>query len=157
RRTGWPARRPGAGPGGCPHTPRSAGSPPQRCRPLRYRRTRLARRHGTQGGHLGAVPLPFETMTQTTGAVPVEQPDPPVPAGRGRLVSVVIWTVVAGFALWAVVRLFGLEHGYPFIQLVSFTPYVAVLAVPVAVVALLLHRWPAAAVAGLVTVALAWA
>jgi len=94
-------------------------------------------------------------MTQTTGAVLADEPDPPPPVRRGRVLPVAIWTVVAGFALWAVVRLFGLEAGYPFIQLISFTPYLAALALPVPLVALVLRRWPAAAVATLTVAALA--
>jgi endonuclease/exonuclease/phosphatase (EEP) superfamily protein YafD len=94
-------------------------------------------------------------MTQTTGVVPAQEPEAPSPVRRSRALGVAIWTVVAGLALWAVVRLFGLERGYPFIQLISFTPYVAALAVPVPLVALALRRWPAAAVATLATAALA--
>jgi endonuclease/exonuclease/phosphatase (EEP) superfamily protein YafD len=67
---------------------------------------------------------------------------------RGRtVVTVAVWLVVAGFAVWALVRVLGLEGGFPFIQLVSFTPYVAGAAVLVPPMALLLRRWPAAAVA----------
>ncbi|HKT05714.1 MAG TPA: endonuclease/exonuclease/phosphatase family protein, partial [Rugosimonospora sp.] len=34
----------------------------------------------------------------------------------------------APFAAWAVVRLFGLERGWPLVPLVAFTPYAAALA-----------------------------
>jgi endonuclease/exonuclease/phosphatase (EEP) superfamily protein YafD len=94
-------------------------------------------------------------MTQTTRAAQIEEPDTPVPVRRSRALSIASWIVVAGFGLWAVVRLFGLERGYPFIQLISFTPYIAALAVPVPLVALVLRRWPAAAVATLTVTALA--
>ena len=62
---------------------------------------------------------------------------------RAPVVTVASWLVVGGFAVWALVRVFGLEGGYPFAQLVSFTPYVAGAAVLVPPVALLLRRWPA--------------
>src|SRR5256884_4338761 len=64
---------------------------------------------------------------------------------RAPAVTVASWLVVGGFAVWALVRVFGLEGGYPFAQLVSFTPYVAGAAVLVPPGALLLRRWPAAA------------
>jgi endonuclease/exonuclease/phosphatase (EEP) superfamily protein YafD len=93
-------------------------------------------------------------MTQTTEEL-TEQPDQPVRRRRSAVLTVVIWTAVAGVALWAVVRSFGLESGYPFVQLISFTPYVAALAVPVPLLALLSRRWAAAAVAALALAALA--
>jgi endonuclease/exonuclease/phosphatase family metal-dependent hydrolase len=48
---------------------------------------------------------------------------------------------------WAVVRLFGLERGYPFVPLLAYTPYVAAGAVIPLVVAVALRRWVAASVA----------
>jgi endonuclease/exonuclease/phosphatase (EEP) superfamily protein YafD len=75
-------------------------------------------------------------------------------APGGTLVTVAVWVVVAGFAIWALVRVFGLEGGFPFLQLVSFTPYVAGAAVLVPPVALLLRRWPAAVVAAVAAVTL---
>ena len=51
------------------------------------------------------------------------------------------------WAAWAVVRLFGLERGYPFVPLVAYTPYVAACAVVPLVVAVALRRWVAASVA----------
>jgi endonuclease/exonuclease/phosphatase (EEP) superfamily protein YafD len=72
----------------------------------------------------------------------------------GRPVTIGAWAVVAGFAVWAVVRVFGLEQGFPFIQLIAFTPYVAGAAVLVPLLALALRRWPAAVAAGVVATAL---
>ena len=51
------------------------------------------------------------------------------------------------WAAWAVVRLFGLERGYPLVPLVAYTPYVAAGAVVPLVVAVALRRWVAASVA----------
>jgi endonuclease/exonuclease/phosphatase (EEP) superfamily protein YafD len=51
------------------------------------------------------------------------------------------WLVLAPFAVWAVVRVGGLERGYPGFQLVSFTPYVAIASVLPVALALALRRW----------------
>ncbi|HEU5062493.1 MAG TPA: endonuclease/exonuclease/phosphatase family protein [Solirubrobacterales bacterium] len=55
------------------------------------------------------------------------------------------------------VRLFGLERGFPLVPLMAFTPYAAVAALLVAGVAVALRNWAAAAVAGLATLCLALA
>jgi endonuclease/exonuclease/phosphatase (EEP) superfamily protein YafD len=65
------------------------------------------------------------------------------------------WLMLTPFAVWAVVRVFGVERGYPGFQLVSFTPYVAVLSLFPVAVALLLRTWWAAAAATVVTLVLA--
>jgi endonuclease/exonuclease/phosphatase (EEP) superfamily protein YafD len=70
--------------------------------------------------------------------------------------TVLAWLLALGCAAWAAMRLFGLEHGFPLVPLVAFTPYVAVAAVAVVVIAILLRRrLPAlvAAVSALVLVA----
>jgi endonuclease/exonuclease/phosphatase (EEP) superfamily protein YafD len=54
-----------------------------------------------------------------------------------------------------VIRLFGLERGYPLIPIIAFTPYAAVVGLMVAGVALALRNWAAALVAGLATLCLA--
>jgi endonuclease/exonuclease/phosphatase (EEP) superfamily protein YafD len=61
------------------------------------------------------------------------------------------------WALWTLVRLLGLESGFPLVPLMAFTPYAAVAALLVAGVALALRNWAAATVAGLVTLCLALA
>src|SRR5262249_42316541 len=99
-------------------------------------------------------------QTEPTGAgQPTEagEQEPAGPTRRrpGRPVTIVLWLVVAGFASWAAVRGFGLESGDPFIQFISFTPYVAAAAVLPLTAAPVPRRWLAAVVAGLVTVALA--
>jgi endonuclease/exonuclease/phosphatase (EEP) superfamily protein YafD len=68
---------------------------------------------------------------------------------------VAAWVLIAPFVLWAVVRVFGLEHGYPGFQVVSFTPYVAALSLVPLALALALRQWWAAAAATAVTLVLA--
>ena len=71
-----------------------------------------------------------------------------------RALTVALWLAAVPCALWALVRLFGLERGYPAVQLLAFTPYVAVAAVVVAAVALLTRRWAAGVVAAVAAVSL---
>ncbi|ROO88374.1 endonuclease/exonuclease/phosphatase (EEP) superfamily protein YafD [Actinocorallia herbida] len=70
----------------------------------------------------------------------------------GRWKTVVAWVIVAPFALWAAVRLSGWDATFRWVQLVSFTPYVAAASVVVPVIALVLRR-RAPAVAGAAVVA----
>ena len=53
---------------------------------------------------------------------------------------VVVWVLVGLCAGWVVLRLLGLERGYPLVPLVAFTPFVAAAAVAVVVVAALLRQ-----------------
>ena len=62
--------------------------------------------------------------------------------------------VAAPFVVWAAVRLLGLEPGWPVVQLVAFTPYVAGAAVLATAALLTMRRWWAGAVAGLAALAL---
>ena len=66
-----------------------------------------------------------------------------------------IWVAVLPVALWAPVRLLGLDSGFPLVAMMAFTPWVAVLALLLAGVAVALENWAAAALAALTTVALA--
>jgi len=91
-------------------------------------------------------------MPETATLAEVE-PVPAVPRRR-RLVGTVVWLAVAPFAVWAVVRLFGLERGYPAVQLIAFTPYVAAVAWIPALAAGLTRRWRAVAVAGVAVLVL---
>ena len=68
---------------------------------------------------------------------------------RQRLAAAACWSLTAAVAAWALVRLFGLERGYPLVQLVAFTPYVVLVGLAVLVLDAVLRRWWAAAVAGL--------
>jgi endonuclease/exonuclease/phosphatase (EEP) superfamily protein YafD len=83
-----------------------------------------------------------------------EEPAAPVRVRRRVWLTVAVWTVVAGFGAVALVRLLGLDSGYPLIQLVAFTPYVAGLCVLVPVGAALVRRWVAALAALAVSVSL---
>ena len=66
-----------------------------------------------------------------------------------------VWVVVLPVGLWTLVRVFGLEAGFPLVPLMAFTPYVAVAAFLVAGVAVALRNWAAATVAALATFCLA--
>jgi endonuclease/exonuclease/phosphatase (EEP) superfamily protein YafD len=72
-----------------------------------------------------------------------------------RVTAALAWAVAAGFAVWAVVRLFGLDSGYPAVALVALTPYVAALTVVAAVLMLALGQRLQAAAALACAVALA--
>ena len=72
-----------------------------------------------------------------------------------RVRPIVAWLLVAGCAAWAVVRLFGLERGFPLVPLVAYTPIAAGAAVVVIVVAAVLRQRAAALVAAALAVALA--
>lgn len=63
--------------------------------------------------------------------------------------------MVAPVALWALVRGFGLDRGFPLVPLMAFTPYAAIGALFAAGVAVALRNWAAVAVAGLATLCLA--
>jgi endonuclease/exonuclease/phosphatase (EEP) superfamily protein YafD len=66
-----------------------------------------------------------------------------------------IWLAVLPVAAWTIIRVFGLDGGFPLEAMMVFTPYVAVAALLVAGVAAALENWAAAALAGLATFCLA--
>jgi endonuclease/exonuclease/phosphatase (EEP) superfamily protein YafD len=70
------------------------------------------------------------------------------------LLRAALWALVAILAGWAVVRSLGLEHGYPLVPLLAYTPYVAIGAVLVTVAAALRRDRAAAVVAGLAALVL---
>ncbi|GAB3955478.1 hypothetical protein GCM10027614_64920 [Micromonospora vulcania] len=81
---------------------------------------------------------------------------PPAPTRRralARIGTVLCWSAVAPTALWATVRLAGLDRG-PLVQALAFTPYVAGWSVLALGLALALRRWWPAAIAALTAVAL---
>jgi endonuclease/exonuclease/phosphatase (EEP) superfamily protein YafD len=86
-----------------------------------------------------------------------EGDNPPLPPSdaRARLVSALLWLAAAPLVAWAIVRAFGLESGYPLVPLIAYTPFVAIAAVLVLVVAAALRRSLPAAVAGSVALLLA--
>ena len=65
-----------------------------------------------------------------------------------------IWVAVVPIAIWTVIRLLGLEGGYPLVAMMAFTPYVAIAALLVAGVAVALRNWAAATVAAVVMLCL---
>ena len=69
--------------------------------------------------------------------------------------AVIAWTAAAPCAIWALVRLSGVELGFPFAAMLAYTPYVLPTALVVAVVALALRQWIPAGVAGFAVLALA--
>jgi endonuclease/exonuclease/phosphatase (EEP) superfamily protein YafD len=59
-----------------------------------------------------------------------------------------IWFAAVPVAVWALLRLFGIDQGFPLATAMPFTPYVAVVALFVAAIALALENWAASALAG---------
>ncbi|MBT8225527.1 MAG: endonuclease/exonuclease/phosphatase family protein [Dactylosporangium sp.] len=76
-------------------------------------------------------------------------------SGRWRLADLATWLPVLAVAAWAGARAFGLEGGTRPVQLMAFTPYVALAALVPLAVALLRRRWLAAGIAILATATLA--
>jgi endonuclease/exonuclease/phosphatase family metal-dependent hydrolase len=69
-----------------------------------------------------------------------------------RPATVLCWSFAAIWALWALIRLTGLEAGYPLVPLIAYTPYMAVAAVVPIAIGVGFRRWGAvvlSAVAGL--------
>ncbi len=66
-----------------------------------------------------------------------------------------VWYLVVPVALWVLVRIFGLDSGFPLVALMAFTPYVAIAALLVVGIAIALENWVAAATATLVALLLA--
>jgi len=62
---------------------------------------------------------------------------------------------VVPVAVWTFLRVFGIDHGFPLATVMPFTPYVAVVALLVAGVAVALENWAAALIAALATFCLA--
>ena len=65
-----------------------------------------------------------------------------------------MWLVTVPFLIWAVARAFGWERGWPWVQLMAFTPYAVAGSAVVAVLALVIRRWMPGVVAVVATVAL---
>lgn len=66
-----------------------------------------------------------------------------------------IWAAVIPILAWTVIRLLGLEGGYPLVAMMAFTPYVAIAALLVAGVAVALRNWAAATVSAIAMLCLA--
>ncbi|QUX30365.1 endonuclease/exonuclease/phosphatase family protein [Nocardiopsis akebiae] len=77
------------------------------------------------------------------------------PPGRSPAVTVLVALAAAGFAVFALLRVLGLERGWPLVPALAFTPYALAAAPLAAVAAGLLRRWGSMAVLTAVTLALA--
>ncbi|WP_373320503.1 endonuclease/exonuclease/phosphatase family protein [Virgisporangium aurantiacum] len=73
---------------------------------------------------------------------------------RYSAITPLAWLFTIPFLIWAVVRVLGWEHGWPWVQLMAFTPYAAAGSVVVAVFALVTRRWVPAVVALVAAVSL---
>lgn len=51
------------------------------------------------------------------------------------------WTLAGAILLWAIARIFGLEGGYPFVQLMAYTPYILLLSLLACLAIVLLRQW----------------
>ena len=87
-------------------------------------------------------------MSTTVGIEQAAADDPPAPGKRRRRWAA--WTVVTLLALWAVIRVGGLEQGSFLTQLMTATPYGAGLAALTALLSLVRRNRPAALAAALV-------
>jgi endonuclease/exonuclease/phosphatase (EEP) superfamily protein YafD len=74
--------------------------------------------------------------------------------GRRRAETVVAWIAAIPFAIWAVIRLFGLDSGYPLEAMMPFTPYVAGFAVAAFALGLALRSRAPAALAAVAALSL---
>jgi len=68
--------------------------------------------------------------------------------------TAVAWIAAVPFAVWAVIRLFGLDSGYPLEAMLPFTPYVAAASVAAVTLALALRRRAPAALAAIAAICL---
>lgn len=71
---------------------------------------------------------------------------------RDRIIGALVWVCVGAWGAFALVRLFGLERGFPLVPLLAFTPWVAAGSVIPVALAAALRRWPALGVAVATTV-----
>lgn len=71
--------------------------------------------------------------------------------------TAICWVLAGFFLLWAVVRIGGLERGFPLVQLIAYTPYGLLLSLLALLVVVLFRRWLAAGFLLLAVLALALA
>src|SRR4051812_33246344 len=88
-------------------------------------------------------------MASTEASAP-----PARPKRRRRVVTLLIWLLLAPGLIWAVIRLGGWERG-PLVQLLAFTPYVAAWSWLPLLLALATRRWTASSIALIAVVGLA--
>jgi hypothetical protein len=68
--------------------------------------------------------------------------------------SIAAWILAAGFALLALIRVAGLDRGVLLVQLIAFTPYLALASIVGAIIVAATRRWWALGVIGVATVTL---
>ena len=71
--------------------------------------------------------------------------------------TAICWALAGAFLIWAMVRIGGLERGFPMVQLVAYTPYVLVLSLVALLVVVLCRQWLSAGFLLIAVVALALA
>jgi endonuclease/exonuclease/phosphatase family metal-dependent hydrolase len=76
----------------------------------------------------------------------------PLPTPSAR--TVIAWVLVIPCAVWAVVRCFGIEGGFPLVPLIAYTPYMVLLGLVTSIGAGLLRRWVPLGVGAVATLAL---
>lgn len=69
------------------------------------------------------------------------------PSAARRVWTGMLWLLLLGLTVWALIRGVGFDHRTPFAQLISYTPYVGAFSPVVLVAALATRRWRAAVVA----------
>jgi endonuclease/exonuclease/phosphatase (EEP) superfamily protein YafD len=99
-------------------------------------------------------------MSDDTGAIAVAEPEeaappPGTPWYRRRWLRVLSWTGTIGVAVYATVRLLGLETGFFLVTTVAFVPYFVVAALAGALLQATIRHWIAAAATAAFAVALA--
>ena len=67
----------------------------------------------------------------------------------------IAWLLAAGPAVWALMRIGGLDHAHPVVAMASFTPHVTAACAVVVLVLAVLRQWRPLALAGVATLALA--
>jgi endonuclease/exonuclease/phosphatase (EEP) superfamily protein YafD len=67
---------------------------------------------------------------------------------------IVAWVLTAPVVLWALLRVGGLDRGYPLVPLVSFTPHVTAVSLPIVFALALMRQWRPFLVAAVAAAAL---
>ncbi|WP_157530425.1 endonuclease/exonuclease/phosphatase family protein [Microtetraspora niveoalba] len=104
-------------------------------------------------GPTGAAPV--DAAVADAAAPRREAAGAPRRKARRRWVGVLVWASVVPFAAWAALRLVPRDVHFEWIRAVAFTPYVALTAAAVPLLALLSRRWTALAVSMVVAATLA--
>ena len=79
---------------------------------------------------------------------------PRTPWRRSRLVRFASWAATLAIAVYAAVRLLGLDAGWPLVTTIAFTPYAVLAALGWAAVQAAVRHWPAVAASAALAVAM---